>query len=115
MKRIWVITAMVFFVVATGFVAHAAAQKGLESAGVINVNTATEDQLKMLPLINDQMARAIIDYRNSNGPFDSVDDLQNVRGITKEKLDEIRPWVVIKGNTTFAPDLYNSGSPGPVY
>jgi competence ComEA-like helix-hairpin-helix protein len=115
MKKVWVITAMVFFVVTTGFVARAASQFGLESAGVININIATEDQLKMLPLINDQLAKAIIEYRNSNGPFDSVDQLENVRGVTKEKLEELRPWLVIYGDTTFAPDLYNRGSPGPVY
>ena len=115
MKKVWIIPIMVFFVVAGGLVARAASIAGLETAGVININTATEDQLRMLPLINDQLAKAIIDYRNSNGPLESVDQLQNVRGVTNQKLNELRPWLITKGDTTFAPDLYNSGSPGPVY
>jgi competence protein ComEA len=115
MKKIGILATMLFFVVAGGFAAHAAAQKGLEPAGVINVNTATEDQLKMLPLINDDLAKAIISYRDSNGPFDNLDQLKNVKGMSDERFNEISPWLVLKGQTTFAPDLYNSGTPGPVY
>jgi len=74
----WIITIMVLFVVAAGFVANAEAQQSLESAGVINVNTATEDQLRMLPLINAQLAHEIILYRFNNGPFFTIDEMMNV-------------------------------------
>jgi competence ComEA-like helix-hairpin-helix protein len=114
MNKVLATAAAVFFVVAVGIIAHAASIASLETAGVININTATEDQLRMLPLVNEQLVRDIIAYRNSNGPFESIDDLRNVNGITSQKLDELRPWLVIKGDSTFVPDLYNSGSPGPV-
>lgn len=114
MNKVLATAVAVFFVVAVGITAHAASIAGLETAGVININTATEDQLRMLPLVNEQLVRDIIAYRNSNGSFESIDDLRNVNGITSQKLDEIRPWLVIKGDSTFVPDLYNSGSPGPV-
>jgi len=103
----WVITIMVLFVVAAGFVANAEAQQGLESAGVINVNTATEDQLRMLPLINAQLAHEIILYRFNNGPFFTIDEMMNVKGMTQVRLDELRPWLVTEGDTTFSPDLYD--------
>jgi len=115
MRKVFVMPVMVFFVLAVSLAVYAASIEGQHTAGVININTASEDQLKMLPLINDQLAKAIMDYRNSNGPFDSLEDLRNVKGMSMEKFDELRPWLVIKGDTTFAPDLYNSGSPGPVY
>lgn len=115
MKKVRVITTMAFFVIAAGFVTPAASQQGLESVGVINVNTATEDQLRMLPLINADLANAILLYRVNNGPFFTVDELGNVRGMTNEKLDELRPYLVIEGDTTFSPDLYKRGTPGPVH
>jgi competence protein ComEA len=115
MKKVIIASIMVFFVAAVGSAAQAAAIQNQETTGVININTATEDQLRMLPLINAELAKAILNYRDSNGPLDEVDQLLNVRGMTKDKLDELRPWLVIKGDTTFVPDLYNSGSAGPVY
>ena len=116
MKKGWVITEMVFFFVfAAGFVAPAASQQGMESAGVININTATEEQLRMLPLIDAQLAHDIMLYKFNNGPLFSVDELLNVSGMTEEKLDELRPWLVIEGDTTFSPDLYRRGTTGPGY
>jgi competence ComEA-like helix-hairpin-helix protein len=115
MKKVFVTSVMVFFVLAVGLAAHAAAIENHETAGVININTANEDQLRMLPLINNQIAKAIISYRNSNGPFDSVEDLGNVKGVTPQKLEALRPWLVTRGDSTFVPDLYNTGPAGPVY
>jgi len=110
MRKVRLVTALVLFVLAAGLVAYAAdpgIPSGMESkAGVINVNTASQDQLKMLPLIDDQLAKNMIDYRNSNGPFKSLDDLMNVKGMTKAKFDQIRPYVVLQGDTTFNPSLY---------
>ena len=114
----WIITIMVLFVVAAGFVANAEAQQSLESAGVINVNTATEDQLRMLPLINAQLAHEIILYRFNNGPFFTIDEMMNVKGMTQVRLDELRPWLVTEGDTTFSPDLYDlyeRSTPEPEY
>lgn len=48
---------------------------------VININTATSEQLQTLPGIGPSMAERIIEYRRTNGDFESVDDLKNVSGI----------------------------------
>lgn len=115
MKKIWVIIGVVIFAVTTVFVIPAASQEGSKSAGFININTATEVQLRMLPLINDQLAHDIILYRSSNGPFFTIDELMNIKGMTQEKFDALRPWLVTEGDTTFTPDLYQRGMPEQTY
>lgn len=47
----------------------------------VNINTATAQELQTLNGIGPAKANAIIEYRNANGPFKSVEDLKNVRGI----------------------------------
>lgn len=62
-------------------------------AGPIDLNRATAVELDTLPGIGPSTAQAIIDHRDSNGPFASVDDLEAVRGIGPAKLDAIRDLV----------------------
>ncbi len=64
--------------------------------GKINVNTASAEQLESLPGVGPATARAIIEYRRQNGAFHSVDELLEVRGIGPKKLEQIRPYVVVK-------------------
>lgn len=63
------------------------------SGSVIDLNTATAEQLDTLPGIGPATARSILDERRRKGRFGSVDDLLDVRGIGEAKLAEIRPLV----------------------
>ena len=56
----------------------------------VNVNTATASQLEELPGVGPATAEAIIAHRDQHGPFGSVDDLIDVRGIGEAKLEQIR-------------------------
>ncbi len=76
--------------------AAAAAPEGSAApAGPIDVNRATAEQLDTLPGIGPTTAAAIVDHREQNGPFASVDDLEAVRGIGPAKLDAIRDLVSV--------------------
>ena len=57
-----------------------------ESGGLVNVNTAGIDELKTLNGIGDSLAQAIVDEREKNGPFASVEDLVRVSGIGAKTL-----------------------------
>lgn len=68
--------------------------------GVVNVNTATAEELARLPGIGDSKARAILDYRKQRGAFKSVEQLREVKGIGDAALERIRPHVALEGKTT---------------
>ena len=68
--------------------------------GVVNVNTATVDQLVLLPGIGEARANALIQARKQQGGFKSVDELLEVKGIGKAGLAKLRPHVAVRGKTT---------------
>jgi len=63
------------------------------TAGGININTATKQQLVLLPGIGDSYAERIILYRDENGSFTTVDGLLNVKGIGPKKLEKMRRFI----------------------
>ncbi len=67
---------------------------GVTSAtGIVDINSASLADLDALPGVGPSTAQAIIDYRIANGPYASVDDLLNVRGIGPSKLAAMRARV----------------------
>jgi competence protein ComEA len=62
---------------------------------LVNLNTATPEQLDTLPGVGPSTAAAIIAHRDQNGPFTSVDQLLDVRGIGEAKLEQLRDLVTV--------------------
>lgn len=61
----------------------------------INVNTADAAELEELPGIGEVLSQAIVDYRAENGPFSSVDELEDVSGIGPSILEDVRDLVSV--------------------
>ena len=63
---------------------------------LLNINTASAEELQTLPNIGPRMAQRILDHRKQHGKFTSVDALQNVKGIGAKTLEKLRPFVDAK-------------------
>ena len=59
------------------------------------MNTATQAELEQLPGIGPTLAAAIVQERDRNGPFRSVDDLTRVHGIGPGRLAQLRGFVAV--------------------
>lgn len=62
---------------------------------VVNINTATVEELDSLPGIGPATAQAIIDEREANGPFSSVQDIQRVSGIGEKKFEKLEGSICV--------------------
>jgi competence protein ComEA len=68
-------------------------QSSPDTNGIVNINRASVTELDALPGVGPSTAQAIVDYRTTNGPFGSPEDLLNVKGIGPAKFDAIRKLV----------------------
>ena len=68
-------------------------QSPSDSGGVVNINRASVTELDALPGVGPSTAQAIVDYRTTNGPFGSPEDLLNVKGIGPAKFEAMRKLV----------------------
>lgn len=62
---------------------------------LINLNTATKDELMTLKGIGEAKAQKIIEYRNQNGPFKNIKDIKNVSGIGDAMYEKIKAYITV--------------------
>lgn len=93
MKRLGHTAIAVFFLCATLSVSGIADGED----GVVNINTATEHQLTLLPGVGPALAKRIINLREANEGFKANEELILVRGIGDRTFDKIEPYVVVAG------------------
>ena len=62
---------------------------------LISINSADLKQLSSLPGIGIKTAEKIIEYRNNNGSFNSLEELMNVKGIGKSKFNKIKEYITL--------------------
>ena len=63
---------------------------------LLDLNTATVEQLQALPGIGPARAQSIVDYRTQNGPFQSPEELSAVDGIGMGLLDQVRDLITVQ-------------------
>jgi competence protein ComEA len=66
------------------------------ASSIVNINEATQEELDSLPGIGPGLAQRIIDYREANGPFLSVEQVTEVPGIGPSKFEEIKDHIAVE-------------------
>ena len=67
------------------------------ASAAVDLNSATTAELEAVKGIGAAKAKAIIDYREKNGPFKSVDDLKGVKGFGAKTIEKLRPELMVGG------------------
>ena len=62
----------------------------------LDLNAATIEELQKLPGVGPSIAKSIVRFREKSGPFRRVEELLAVRGITKARLEKLRPYITVK-------------------
>lgn len=66
---------------------------GVQALAAVNINTASEQELRAIKGVGAEKARAIVEYRDAYGPFKTVDDLKNVKGFGEKSVARLKPLV----------------------
>ena len=93
------------FLALLGVAVLAAAQS---PSGVVNINTASLDELSLLPRIGPSLAQRIIDFREANGRFKATEELILVRGIGDSTYEMLEPFITLEGATTLTEPVATS-------
>lgn len=64
-------------------------------SGIININSGSQVELESLPGIGPAKAKAIIDYRNQNGPFIRIEDIEKVKGIGPKTFQGLKSKITV--------------------
>jgi len=83
-----------------------------EGAGKVNINTATAEQLMMLPRVGPSVAGRILEFREQNGKFKQTVDLLLIKGIGDKTFAMIEPYVAISGETSLKEKVRVKGKGG---
>lgn len=73
---------------------------GEKLEGKININTANESQIALLPGIGPKLAGEVINYRTDNGNFKTAEDIKKVKGVGAKKFEKMRDYIIVEGDTT---------------
>ena len=94
---------------------QAAAQKSApasseKASGVVNLNTASAEQIALLPRLGAKVAQRVVEYRKANGGFKRVEDLMEVKGIGEKLFHTLKGHIAISGETTLSQKVKSTGS-----
>lgn len=62
----------------------------------VNINTATVEELAKLPGVGRSIAQRIVNHREKSGKFRTVEELLVIRGISRKKLEQLRPLITVE-------------------
>jgi len=88
----------------------AAATGSADASGVINVNSASAEQIAFLPRVGLKLAQRVVEYRKSNGPFKKIEDLMEVKGVGEKLFVALKPHLTVSGSTTLTQKIKSTGT-----
>ena len=81
-----------------------------DPSGVININSASAEQIAYLPRVGLKLAQKVVDYRKANGPFKKIEDLMEVKGVGEKFFVRLRPHLTVSGSTTLTQKVKSTGT-----
>lgn len=75
----------------------AAQEEFMPDVTPLDLNTATAEELDTLPGIGEELAQRIVEYREANGPFESVEEIMEVSGIGEGKFADLEGRIIVNG------------------
>ncbi len=86
------------------------ANSPLPSDWIVDLNHATQAELNLLPGVGDKLAGDILKYREEKGPFQSVEELMNIRGIKEGRLLSLRKYLRVNNQDSSPQETDNPDS-----
>ncbi len=93
---LWQFVAALVFAAPSGAASSSAPPR---VTGVVNLNTATPEQLKMLPGVKDKAVAEIVAHRAKH-PFARPEELVKVKGFSKKRYQRVKPYIAVRGDST---------------
>ncbi len=82
-----------------------AAQAQSQNKEVVNINTASAEELAQLPRVGPSLSQRIVAFRKENGDFKKTEDLILVKGIGEKTFKNLEPFIAVEGKTTLSRKL----------
>ncbi len=98
-----ILTVLALAAALAGELGAAAAEQAM-----VNINTATVQELQLLPRIGPSTAGRIVEFREANGPFQAIEELMRVRGVGERTFELLKPYLALEGETTLAEKVRSS-------
>lgn len=95
-KKATCLLLLVAFILASAMISIAAEEKKLVGK-TVNINTATVEEFAQVPLISQELAERIIEYREDAGDFQVMEELLQVEGFTRKMLRRLKPFLLLEG------------------
>ena len=86
------------FLLAVSMTVSAEEKKELYEGKTVNINTATAEEFaKNVPMIDEELAKRIVEYREETGDFQMLEELLQIEGFTREMLRRLKPFLLLEG------------------
>ena len=93
-KKFFLFSLLVLFILSLGSASWAEEEK--LKGKTVNINTATVEEFAQLPLITQELAERIVEYRDEVGDFQVLEELLQVEGFTRTLLRKLKPFLLLE-------------------